>query len=80
MDIFLKQFTESDCEEARKKAQEQINHKESEIIIVDPIAFKPTIDPYFDAAGSRRQLKARKTARQLQASTEINKKVEQQTK
>ncbi|KAK0082656.1 hypothetical protein PV325_010068 [Microctonus aethiopoides] len=57
----IKPFKEPDCEEfMRKKKEKEIEDKlkkKNKKISIDPIAFKSTIDPYFDPAGSKHIMK-----------------------
>ncbi|KAK0095783.1 hypothetical protein PV326_007422 [Microctonus aethiopoides] len=72
----IKPFKGPDCEEfMRKKKEKEIEDKlkkKNKKISIDPIAFKSTIDPYFDPAGSKRQLRARKMTKKIARSAKKN--------
>ncbi|KAK0159655.1 hypothetical protein PV327_010749 [Microctonus hyperodae] len=66
----IKPFKEPNCEEFMRKKKEKeiedkLKKKKKKKTSIDPIAFKSTIDPYFDPAGSKRQLHARKMAKKI---------------
>lgn len=54
-------YKEKECDENKNETNENPTVIESTL----SIAFEPSIDPYFDPRGARRQLEARKKAKEI---------------